>query len=576
MVSYTQALLRYLRPQAGRVAGLAGLLFTATGLQLLVPQIVRAFIDGALAGEATRRLVSMAVWFLVVSVATQLLAAAATYVGTDLGWRTTNQMRADLADHLLTLDMSFHNDRTPGELIERIDGDITGLANFFSQFVVRVLGSGLLLVGILAALFREDVRVGAALAGFTALTLVAMYRTRSLAIHASNSERETSAQLFGFIEERVAGLDDIRANGAGSHVMRRYAEVAREYFFKGRSAWMRRSIIWVLIIGLFSAGFLIALAAGIWLYLEGAITLGTAFLFYQYMNMLQDPIEQVTNQLQELQKAGAGLIRFAGLMNTTTDLPAGDGRPLGAAAPRVEFRDVTFAYDEQPVLHDVSWTLEPGQVLGLLGRTGGGKSTITRLLFRLYDPATGSVRFDGRDLRTVDVDDVRARVGMVTQEVQLFAATVRDNLTFFDGSIDDAEISTVLSEAGLWSWLESLPHGLDTELGPGGSGLSAGEAQLVAFARVFLKNPSVVILDEPSSRLDPATEAAMADAIDRLFAGRTGIIVAHRLETVERADRILVLDEGRVAELGDRDRLAADPESRFAALLRAGSLEETA
>jgi ABC-type multidrug transport system fused ATPase/permease subunit len=233
---------------------------------------------------------------------------------------------------------------------------------------------------------------------------------------------------------------------------------------------------------------------------------------------------------------------------------------------------VCFAYgDDAPVLRDVSFALAPGEVLGVLGRTGSGKTTLTRLLLRLSDPASGSVCLGGIDLRSALSASLRARVGMVTQEVQLFHASLRDTLTFFDRAVPDEQIIQALHELHLWEWYRTLPRGLDTPLAPGD--MSAGQGQLLAFARVFLKDPGLVILDEASSRLDPATERLTEAAVDRLLAGRTGIIIAHHLATVERADHILILDDGRMVEYGARAALARDPDSRFATLLR-GDLGE--
>jgi ABC-type multidrug transport system fused ATPase/permease subunit len=212
-------------------------------------------------------------------------------------------------------------------------------------------------------------------------------------------------------------------------------------------------------------------------------------------------------------------------------------------------------------------------VLGLLGRTGSGKTTIARLLFRLYDPTEGAVRLGGVDVRAPRLAELRRRVGVVSQDVQLFHATVRDNVTFFDPSVPDDRIVAVLDEVGLGPWLRRQPRGLEAEL-RGAGGLSAGEAQLLAFARVFLKDPGLVVLDEASSRLDPATERLLERAVDRLLAGRTAIVIAHRLATVARADRVLILEAGRVAEAGARAALAADPASRFARLLRVGRQAE--
>jgi ATP-binding cassette subfamily B protein len=241
----------------------------------------------------------------------------------------------------------------------------------------------------------------------------------------------------------------------------------------------------------------------------------------------------------------------------------------------VRFEHVTFAYreGEEPVLHDIDFTLPAGKIMGLLGRTGSGKTTISRLLCRLYDTTEGAVRLDGMDVRELPLAELRRRVGVVTQDVQLFQATVRENLTFFDARIADSRILDVIEEMDLRSWLARLPDGLDTRLEAGGGGLSAGEAQLLAFVRVFLRNPGLVILDEPSSRLDLATERLIEHGVRALLRGRTAIIIAHRLATVRRADRILTLGDGRILEDGPREELERAPDSHYARLLRLG-LEE--
>jgi ATP-binding cassette subfamily B protein len=234
---------------------------------------------------------------------------------------------------------------------------------------------------------------------------------------------------------------------------------------------------------------------------------------------------------------------------------------------------------KERVLHNLSFALKPGTVLGLLGRTGSGKTTLCRLLFRLYDPDEGVICFDCAssgapvDLRALPLSELRCRVGVVTQDIQLFQASVRDNLTLFDPSIPDERIECAVRDLGMGEWLASLPEGLDTKLASGGGGLSAGEAQLLALARIFLQDPGLVILDEASSRLDPATEAMIEHAVDALIQDRTAIIIAHRLGTVQRADEILILDEGRICEHGPRAQLASEPTSRFYRLLQTG-LEE--
>jgi ATP-binding cassette subfamily B protein len=568
---YVDLLYAYLRPQAGRALLLAALLLTTIGLQLLNPQILRRFIDAAVAGAPADELTGAALTFLAIALVQQGLSVASAYVGEDVGWTATNGLRRDLAMHCLRLDMYFHNRRTPGEMIERIDGDVTALATFFSQIVIRVLGSGLLLIGAIVMLYREDWRVGLALTLFALLVVGVLGRWRDVAVGALTAERESTARLFGFVEERLNGLDDLRANGAGRHVMRRLHAVLRELYWRVRRAWTMRALLDIGTSGMFAVGTILAIAMGTYLFLLGAVTLGTVYLFYQYTEMLRHPIEQLTREMQELQRATAGIVRIRELLAMRSQIPDGPGAALPPGPLALEFDHVWFGYGEDAhVLEDVSFQLAPGRRLGVVGRTGSGKTTLTRLLFRLYDPSGGSVRLGGVDLRRMKGAELRRHVGLVTQDVQLFQASVRENLTFFDDAADDRRIVALLEQLGLGEWLARLPEGLDTSLGAGGAGLSAGEGQLLAVARAFLTDPGLIVLDEPSSRLDPETEARIERAIARLLRGRTAIVIAHRLATVERADEILVMDDGRIAEWGDRERLAADPGSRFAGLLRAG------
>ncbi|MBK8988486.1 MAG: ABC transporter ATP-binding protein [Chloroflexi bacterium] len=599
----------YLRPFFPRVFLLGLLLLLGIGLQLFAPQVIRRFLDAAQTGAAAGELVTMGLLFLLVVVGQKGVNLVNTYLGEDLGWASTNRLRADLAAHTMRLDMGFHKLRTPGEIIERIDGDVGHLAEYFSQLIIHVLSNALLLIGVLALLFREDWRFGLIGLTYALVTVIFLRLIQNPMVSFWRDISQTSASLFGYLEERFGGTEDIRANGGEAYVLAGlyplHARIARQRVrvdLFGGFTFATGQLLYILALAA-----TLGLAAA--LYLRGEMTIGTVYLMTFYIGLMEGPIKYIRRQMGNLQRALASIGRINEFFQLRPEVKDEGTAVLPHIAPSVAFNGVCFAYKDQPVnrgpnddslntehetqnteyglrntayvLNDITFTLEPGKVLGILGRTGSGKTTLTRLLFRLYDVDEGGIRLHGRDLRAVQLSNLRQHVGMVTQDVQLFEATVRDNLTLFrdrvrDHSrppIADADIIAALETLGLGDWLRALPDGLDTVLQSGGQGLSAGQSQLLAFTRVFLRDPKLVILDEASSRLDPATEQLLEKAIDRLLDGRTGIIIAHRLRTVQRADDILILENGRVLENGPRSRLANDSTSRFYRLLQTG-LEE--
>jgi ATP-binding cassette subfamily B protein/ATP-binding cassette subfamily C protein len=577
---YRNLLFTYLTPQWYRVLLLAVLILGHIGLQLVNPQIVRSLLDAAQAGSALDRLTRLALLFLGVAVASQALSLAVTYLSQNVAWTATNALRLDLALHCLRLDMSFHKARTSGELIERVDGDVTELANFFSQLVIRLLSNGLLVLGILVLLFREDWRVGLIGAAYVLLAVALLRQVQKPAERAWGDSRQVHAELFGFLGERLVGTEDIRANGAEHYVMARLYRLMRALLHKGRGAQLTGSLTFIVGYLAFMIAVIVTLGSGATLFLKGLITIGTVYLLLSYVNKLYEPLEEIQRQIADLQRAAASVGRVTDLLRIQPRIVENARAVLPPGALSIAFEGVSFRYDDNAgengtdsVLDNISFGLAPGKVLGLLGRTGSGKTTLARLLFRLYDPAAGAIHLGGVDIRNVSLSDLRGRVGMVTQDVQLFEATVRDNLTFFNRRVSDEQVRAVLDELGLWEWYELLPDGLNTKLGASGQGLSAGEAQLLALARVFLRDPGLVILDEASSRLDPATERLLERAIGRLLQDRTAIVIAHRLTTVQRADEIMVLENGHIREHGVRRTLASDPTSRFYSLLLTG-LEE--
>ena len=572
--AYWDLLSQHIRPQRGRFILLATLLLASIGLRIFAPQIMRAFIDSALAGEALQTLTWTALAFISVALLQQGIAVSVTFLGENVAWTATNALRAELAGHALNLDMRFHNDHTPGELIERIDGDVTELATFFSQFALNLVSNGLLLVGILIALFLEDWRAGLGFTFFSLATILVLGRLKDIAVPHHRARRQAEAELYGFLEEQLAGTEDIRSSGAVDYSLQELVRHQATILTHNRRASFKRWIIENAMGLALTTGTLLAITSGYWLFSAGLITIGTVYLFIHYINLLEEPFWAMTHEIESFQTIGACVERLTEFRNFKAEVLDGSGVNIPAQPLALTFRDVTFSYNgSDPVLDGLSFDLKPGSILGLLGRTGSGKTTLARLIFRLYDPGSGCIEINGEDLRNAQLETLRRNVAIVTQDVQLFRASVRDNLTFFDRSIPDPQIIDTLEALELGDWLRSLPHGLDTALDTGSRSLSAGEAQLLAFTRVFLRNPGLVILDEASSRLDPATEQRLERAIDRLLENRTAIIIAHRLGTVQRADEIMILESGTVSEHGDRQGLAADPNSRFYHLLQTG-LEE--
>ncbi|PKQ90466.1 ABC transporter ATP-binding protein [Paenibacillus sp. BGI2013] len=570
-------LLRYLKPVKGRLALLLIMLLTSTGLQLLNPQIIKRFIDTAASGGVLTNLVQLAGIFLVVAVFNQLITVAVSYLGNDVAWRATNQLRGDLLKHCLRLDMRFHNVKTPGEMIERVDGDVTSISNFFAMFIVQVIGSFVLLAGILGFMFSVNVPIALVMTVFTLLSILFMVFIRNLGVDSSKNERAASASLFGLIEERIAGIEDVQANGHVPYVMNRFHRTMRTVFRKGRKAWLLRVIPWNTTVVLFALAVTAVLLLGVHYYMEGLISIGTLFLIYQYTQMLNDPIEMLGDQVQEFQKAKSGMLRSRELLSMQSEIEEGTEEQLPEGPLGLEFSQVHFSYNQdKPVLQDITFSIKPGERLGIIGRTGSGKSSLSRVLLRLYNLDRGTIRVGGTDITKLSLQALYRRVGMVTQDVQLFDGTLRDNLTLFNGDVSDQMIKETTDRLGLSQWINSQPEGLDTYLAAGGASLSAGEAQLFALTRVFLTEPSLVILDEPSSRLDAATEGMLQSAIDQLMKQSTGVIIAHRLATLEKVDRIMVLGDGKVLEFGAREELASNPASHYARLLITGREEELA
>lgn len=595
---YWEVQKKYLAPFKKRVLFLALLLGSGTALLIVSPLVIEGFINLATRGTAiqdmnvfwegiqiplvsintvTRVLILLAVAYIILMIIQQVATLGSVYMSQNLSWSATNMLRFDLTKHCVNLDMTFHNEHKPGEMIERIDGDVNTLATFLSQFAVQLVTSFLVIVGSLAVLFTKHWIIGISFTAFTLLAIIVMYVLRNFSVKAWEEQRQTSADMYGTIEESLSAIEDIRANAGIKNAMRKFYDASRKDFKAFRKALYRGQVFVMSIWGVIALINTLIFAPSIPLVNNGTISLGTVFLIQVFAGILLRPIFVITRQMQDLQRAGASIDRINKLFGMETKIQDIGEEKLSGGPLAIEFDNLSFAYNENDyVLSNISFKLEPGQTLGIVGHTGSGKTTISRLIFRLYDAKQndGDIRLNDTNIADISLPDLRDKVSYVTQNVELFQASIRENVTLFDNRIPDIRIESILLDIGLGNWLEKLPEGLDTIISSSEQGISAGEAQLLALARVFIKSPNLVVLDEASSRLDPATEHLLDQAIEKLLINRTGILIAHRLATLEKVDDILIIDKGKIIEYGKREILAKDTKSKFYLLLQTGEIEE--
>ena len=565
---YWEVQRKYLAPFKGKLTLLAILLISGTALQIFTPLVIESYIDLATqdtvnqslstflntfgipvpnVGNIFVTLLILASIYTVLMLIQQAISLWSVYVNQNLSWSATNKLRDDLTQHCVDLDMTFHNEHKPGEMIERIDGDVNTLAQFLSTFSIQLLTSILLIVGVLITFFTKHWIIGLAFTVFTFLAIAIMYALRNFSVKAWEQQRQTSADMYGTIEENLSAIEDIRANGGIRNAMRKFIDSSRKDFQAFKKALVRGQLFVMSIWGVIAIINTLVFAPSIPLLENGIITLGTVFLIQIYAGLLLRPIFIITRQMQDLQRAGASIDRINKLFDTKKKILDTGSESLSAGPLAIEINKLNFAYTEGTyVLNDVSFKLNPGETLGILGHTGSGKTTISRLLFRLYDLKSddGEILLNNIKIKDIQLEDLRDKISYVTQSVELFQASVRENVTLFDHRISDEKIISILSDIGLDDWFSKLPEGLDTIISSSEHGISAGEAQLLALARVFIKSPNLVVLDEASSRLDPVTENLLDMAIEKLLINRTGIIIAHRLATLQKVDDILIIDKG--------------------------------
>ena len=555
------------------VATLAIALFA--GANLARPLVIQRAIDNGLIDGDGRTLVVMSIIFFFLATAVFIFQAVSTYVVTWVGQHFLRDLRMRLFSHLQRLSMSFFDRESSGRLVARMTSDMAALTDVLNNGFLMIVQSVLLLVGTVVILLMLDWRLSVVSLVVIPPLVIATAIFRAYSARAYEVVRDRIADVLIHMQETFAGMRVVQAFAREGHNMERFGAINEENY-EANVRTVRISSMYIPFIEWLSG-----IGVGLILYFGGrsviggdGITVGTVAAFIFYLDFIFQPIQRLSQVYDLFQSALAALNKIFGLLAVEPDVKEA-AQPRALPQPvrgRIEFSGVTFGYaPELPVLHDIDVTIEPGQRVALVGATGAGKSTIAKLSMRLYDPTSGRVLLDGHDLRDLRFEELHRAVTMVPQEGFLFSGTIRENIQFGRPEATEEEMIRSCQRLGVHDFVTSLPEGYDTVVSYRGSRLSAGEKQFVSLARAFLADPPVLILDEATSSLDPGTEALMEEAIRRLQAGRTSLVVAHRLSTAEQADRVLVVDRGRIIEDGRHEDLVA-LDGHYAALYRKWSL----
>jgi ATP-binding cassette subfamily B multidrug efflux pump len=556
-------LLRYLAPHWGLVGLAVLILAAASGLEIVGPWLTKVALDDAIPASDGRLLSHLALGYLGAMLLGFILHYTQRILTIWLGQSIMYDLRKEIFRKFQTLDLQYYDKNPVGRLITRITSDVETLNELFSSGIVTVFGDIFTLVFIVAAMLRMDWRL--ALVAFSVLPFVAWaaFLFRARIRNAYRDIRVRLARINAFLHERMTGVRVVQLFGREALDAQSHAEVNQDYL----DAHLRSITYYALffpVIELFTA---IALALILWSggasILEGTVTVGVVAAFLQYARRFFRPIQDLSEKYNLLQGAMASSERIFQLLDTEiTITDPEEPRPLPTPTRgEIEFRDVWFAYGENEsgepdwILKGVSFRVEPGSKMAIVGHTGAGKTTLVSLLLRFYEPQKGEILLDGVPIREVRIKQLRDRIGLVLQEVFLFSQDVGYNIRLGSEQIGDAQIREAAKRVGATRFIDLLPKRYDQPLGERGSNLSVGERQLLSFARALAFDPAILILDEATSSVDSEVEAQIEEATSELMKGRTSMVIAHRLSTVQGADRILVFHHGEVRETGTHQEL---------------------
>jgi ATP-binding cassette subfamily B protein len=474
------------------------------------------------------------------------------------GQNAMHDMRQSLFSHVVGLDLGFFHAHPVGRLVTRLTNDIQNMHEMFTSVIVTLFNDGVRVVGILVILFWMNWKLTLILsATFPVMVVITLWFGR-LSRDAFREIRSRLAGINAYIQEAITGISIIQLFLREGDMLDRFRELNDRYF-KATFTQIRIFGVFIPLIEVMNA---LALALIIWYgggqILRNHMTLGELTAFIAYMRLFFQPLRELSQKYSIVQSAMASAERIFQILETqrTLALPEAPFRP-GKVRGDIAFEGVTFEYEPgRPVLKDLSFHVSPGETLAIVGATGSGKTTIINLLERFYDPGQGRIRLDGRDLRDLDLPWIRDQIGLVMQDVFILPGTIRENI-LLDRPVGIEELERIVQLSQLGEVVKRLPEGLETRIGEGAMDLSAGQRQLLAFARVLARNPRVLVLDEATANVDSETEMLIEQAIQSTLAHRTNIVIAHRLSTIRRADRILVMDQGRIVERGTHESLMA-------------------